>query len=691
MKRKENRDHKNKGDGKRSIYAVPSAILLLAAGLSCAGCTSLYMAERIRLMKTTGTVDISNSRGKELEPVPEMKLYSGYQVATEEESYAWLNLDSVKLAKMDTDSQISVAKKRNGLEVLVDRGSLYFNIKEPLEEDETLDIRTSNMSVGIRGTCGWVEVMDPEHMKVYILEGTVQCTVDAPKSRESEEASVSGGQMAELTIDPEAEKGQMCKVTVSEFSEEDIAGFVWEELLEDEELCEKIKTVSDLDILDPPAGCSPDARDLEESGWYADGTGEAAGDMDEDPDQAAAGLSADRRTGPASTLATGWSFGGAIMEDRSLWMWGGGMWGMDMLKAQQGSETPIKVMDDMASVCANVVTGIHGDVPTAMTAAIGLDGSLWTWGDGVLGDGLYSWDRGDSGPVKVMEDVASVSMGEYTIAAVKTDGSLWMWGEDYNSGETGWEVQVSPVKVMDDVAAVSICARTVAVIKTDGSLWMWGDNRDGRLGNGSDLFSGQAIKVMEDVAAVSVSETHTGAVKTDGTLWMWGSNEYGQLGNGSQGNELYFGYASDYSGSEMTYQVEYPYQTVPVQVLDQVTAVSTGKYNTAAIREDGSLWVWGKDVLYENGTGNKSVDRVWCGAPGDIEAIRADIQDVPAKVMDDVACVNCNGSGTMAVKTDGTLWMWGTSIFPGSSWGSQALRSPTKVLDGVAVPVGPIP
>ena len=110
----------------------------------------------------------------------------------------------------------------------------------------------------------------------------------------------------------------------------------------------------------------------------------------------------------------------------------------------------------MASVCANVVTGIHGDVPTAMTAAIGLDGSLWTWGDGVLGDGLYSWDRGDSGPVKVMEDVASVSMGEYTIAAVKTDGSLWMWGEDYNSGETGWEVQVSPVKVMDDVAAVSI-------------------------------------------------------------------------------------------------------------------------------------------------------------------------------------------------------------------------------------------
>ena len=86
-----------------------------------------------------------------------MKLYNGYAMSTEKESFAWLNLDSVKLAKMDVDSQISITKRRNALEVMVDSGNLYFNIKEPLKEDETLDIRTSNMAVGIRGTCGWVE------------------------------------------------------------------------------------------------------------------------------------------------------------------------------------------------------------------------------------------------------------------------------------------------------------------------------------------------------------------------------------------------------------------------------------------------------------------------------------------------------------------------------------------------------
>ena len=679
-------------------------MLLLAAGISCTSCASPYKAERVQLMKTEGEVDVSDRRGKEREPVPEMKLYSGYQVATKEESFAWLNLDSVKLAKMDVDSQISITKRRNALEVVIDSGNLYFNIKEPLKEDETLDIRTSNMAVGIRGTCGWVEVLDQEHMRVYILEGTVTCRVDAPESKkgkeskESEEATVSGGQMAELIIDLEAEEGEQCKVQISPFTEADIDRFVWEELEEDEALCKAIKEESGLDILDPPPGTHPDEREPDGHGAEGSGDGQGAedgGDGSVDRlavsmfpegsgETGAADPSAIRRTGPGTMLAPGWSFSGVIKEDHSLWMWGQGMWGQNNSeRTRRGSDEPVKVMDDIAAVCANVVTGIHGDVPASMTAAIGLDGSLWTWGDGVLGDGLYFWDRVDDGPVKVMEDVAAVSMGEYTVAALKNDGSLWMWGEDYNIGEEAWETQVSPVWVMDDVAAVSICARTVAVIKTDGSLWMWGDGQDGRLGNASDRFSTQAVKVMEDVAAVSVSETHTGAIKTDGTLWMWGSNEYGQLGNGSQGNEQYTGYVSDSSGGEMTLWAEYPYQTVPVQVLDHVTAVSTGKYNTAAIREDGSLWTWGADILDVTGRGNKRVRRIR-QSPGDAWEFEVDIQDVPAKVLEDVVAVNCNGAGTMAVKTDGTLWMWGTGVLPGND--RESPLDPVKIMDGVALP-----
>ncbi len=61
-----------------------------------------------------------------------------------------------------------------------------------------------------------------------------------------------------------------------------------------------------------------------------------------------------------------------------------------------------------------------------------------------------------------------------------------------------------------------------------------------------------------------------------------------------------------------------------------------------------------------------------------------DIQDVPAKVLEDVVAVNCNGAGTMAVKTDGTLWMWGTGVLPGND--RESPLDPVKIMDGVALP-----
>ena len=125
-----------------------------------------------------GTVSIHDGRQKEIEPKEQLDLYSGYQVETQRTSYAWINLDKVKLTKMDAESEIEIAKKRNDLEIMVHSGKLFFHITEPLEDNESLNIRTSSMIVGVRGTCGWVEASGQEQMKVYILEGTVGCQRD---------------------------------------------------------------------------------------------------------------------------------------------------------------------------------------------------------------------------------------------------------------------------------------------------------------------------------------------------------------------------------------------------------------------------------------------------------------------------------------------------------------------------------
>ena len=202
---------------KRQILALTVAVcLLLAACTLLASCGSRTEAATMHLRKTEGTVGVSDGEGKDLEPRENLGLYSGYGVDTRAESYAWVNLDSVKLTKLDQNSKIEIVKEDRHLTIEVKSGNLFFDVTEPLAEDESLDIRTSTMAVGIRGTCGWVEVPDPEHMTLGLLGGTVECTAG------TETVSVSAGEMAVMASDG--------TVQVTELSQEDIPAFVLTEL-----------------------------------------------------------------------------------------------------------------------------------------------------------------------------------------------------------------------------------------------------------------------------------------------------------------------------------------------------------------------------------------------------------------------------------------------------------------------------
>ena len=262
------------------------------------------------------------------------------------------------------------------------------------------------------------------------------------------------------------------------------------------------------------------------------------------------------------------------------------------------------------------------------SGAITEDGSLWMWGwniYGQLGDGTTEEKHT---PVKVMENVKMISLGEYHSGAIKEDGSLWMWG--YNvcgqlgDGTTEEKEKLIPVKVMENVKSVGLGDFYSGAIKEDGSLWMWGDNGYGQLGDGTNESKDIPVKIMENVKNVSFSDDHSGAIKEDGSLWMWGDNGYGQLGDGTNG----------------TYAAR---KHSPVKVMENVKEISLGNAHSGAIKEDGSLWMWGANNKGQLGDGTN------------------EDKNTPVKIMENVKNVNLGVLCSGAITEDGNLWMWGAN------------------------------
>jgi len=175
---------------------------------------------------------------------------------------------------------------------------------------------------------------------------------------------------------------------------------------------------------------------------------------------------------------------------------------------------------------------------------IPIERSLYTWGNngyGQLGDGTTTSRRSPGTVAGPKADWIAVSSGRVVTAAIKIDGTLWTWGGN-NVGQLGdgtTTSRSSPGTVAGGgstwCSASSGHCHTAAV-KSDGTLWTWGYNSWGMLGDGtttSRRSPGTTAGGGTTWCAVSAGRCYTAAVKTDGTLWTWGINGYGQLGTGN--------------------------------------------------------------------------------------------------------------------------------------------------------------
>ena len=282
-----------------------------------------------------------------------------------------------------------------------------------------------------------------------------------------------------------------------------------------------------------------------------------------------------------------------------------------------------------------------GSAYSNQTAAIKTDGTLWSWGYGGYGNLGDNTTTNRSSPVQTIAfgtNWKQVACGKFHNAAIKTDGTLWTWGSNYKGqlGDNTRTHRSSPVQTVAFGAnwkQVSCGEALTAAIKTDGTLWLWGDNFYGSLGDNTRTSRSSPVQTVAfgtNWKQVSCGRITAGAIKSNGTLWLWGYNGYG---NGVLGDNTTINRSS-------------PSQTVAFGT--NWKQVSCGYSSTAAIKTDGTLWCWGYNYngqLGDNTTTSRS----------------SPIQTITFAT--NWKSVNSSESYTAAIKTDGTLWLWGSNSY----------------------------
>jgi alpha-tubulin suppressor-like RCC1 family protein len=272
------------------------------------------------------------------------------------------------------------------------------------------------------------------------------------------------------------------------------------------------------------------------------------------------------------------------------------------------------------------------------TMVIKTDGTLWGWGSNDRGNIGTNNTGGKNTPVTTFAggtDWKSVACGQKHTAAIKTDGSLWIWGNN-DQGQLGINDNINRSTPVTTFAggntwkSVSCGGYAVTAIKTDGTLWIWGLNA-ANLSLGINASGNRSTPVTTFAGGNNWKQVsgggnnHTTAIKTDGSLWTWGRGNEGQLGTGNPDNK-----------------------NIPVTTFTGGTtwkSVVCGGYHTAAIKTDGSLWVWGLGTNGRLGT-NDTITRSF---PVTTFAGGTNWKSVSVSQL----------GNTTAIKTDGTLWVWG--------------------------------
>ena len=180
----------NKENGNKKVIL---SLSIIAAALAIILCVLLIIiktdkmsAVTIRLSDYTGEISLTDKAGKDIPVSKDKRLSDGNTLSTYEESRARVLLDEDRTVTLMELSSALFRGKGKKLALELSEGSLFFNIEKPLSDDETFEISTSTMIIGIRGTSGFVDTDENGNEVLYMTSGKVSVTVTDPGSDDDE-------------------------------------------------------------------------------------------------------------------------------------------------------------------------------------------------------------------------------------------------------------------------------------------------------------------------------------------------------------------------------------------------------------------------------------------------------------------------------------------------------------------------
>ena len=141
---------------------------------------------------------------------------------------------------------------------------------------------------------------------------------------------------------------------------------------------------------------------------------------------------------------------------------------------------------------------------------------------------------------------------------------------------------------------------------------------------------------------IAVGAKHILALSDSGDVYAWGTGTSGQLGLGKR---------RSFPSPQLVWGM----------MRKGVRQIGAGDYHSAALTYNGMVYTWGSSSYGQLGHGNKKTQL----SPKPIEGLDAECRERSATVR----LIGCGKEHTVAVLSNGELYMWGRASFGKVSWG----------------------